>query len=212
MARRLPVYLLLDTSGSMCGEPIQSVNVGLQAMLSALRTDPQALDTVHLCVITFDAQVQVVAPLTPLDQVQLPEIRTPESGPTFLGRALELVCQCIDREVRKNTTDAKGDWMPLLFVMTDGSPSDLQVFREQVAEIKRRSFSKIIACAAGPKAKEAFLRELTDTVVSLDTMDSATFRQYFKWVSDTVSSGGRSVGAADGFALPPAPPEVQYVH
>ena len=29
--RRLPVYLLLDTSGSMQGEPIHAVNVGLQA-------------------------------------------------------------------------------------------------------------------------------------------------------------------------------------
>ena len=27
--RRLPVYILLDTSGSMKGEPIHSVNVGL---------------------------------------------------------------------------------------------------------------------------------------------------------------------------------------
>jgi uncharacterized protein YegL len=52
--RRLPVYLLLDTSGSMRGEPIQSVNVGLHAMLQALRQDPYALESVHLSVITFD--------------------------------------------------------------------------------------------------------------------------------------------------------------
>ncbi len=35
--RRLPVYLVIDTSGSMRGESIHSVNVGIQAMLSALR-------------------------------------------------------------------------------------------------------------------------------------------------------------------------------
>ena len=38
--RRLPVYLLIDTSGSMRGEPIESVKVGLEAMVSSLRQDP----------------------------------------------------------------------------------------------------------------------------------------------------------------------------
>lgn len=38
--RRLPVYLVIDTSGSMRGESIHSVNVGIQAMLSALRQIP----------------------------------------------------------------------------------------------------------------------------------------------------------------------------
>ena len=53
MDRRLPIYLLIDSSGSMRGEPIQSVNVGLSAMLSALRQDPYALETVYLSIITF---------------------------------------------------------------------------------------------------------------------------------------------------------------
>ena len=43
--RRLPVYLLIDTSGSMKGEPIESVKVGLEALVSSLRTNPYALDT-----------------------------------------------------------------------------------------------------------------------------------------------------------------------
>ena len=37
--RRLPVYLLIDTSGSMRGEAIASVNVGLNALISSLRKD-----------------------------------------------------------------------------------------------------------------------------------------------------------------------------
>jgi uncharacterized protein YegL len=40
MARRLPVYLLIDTSGSMKGEPIESVKVGIETMLNTLRKDP----------------------------------------------------------------------------------------------------------------------------------------------------------------------------
>ena len=45
MTRRLPVYILIDTSGSMKGEPIESVKVGLSDMIASLRLDPYALET-----------------------------------------------------------------------------------------------------------------------------------------------------------------------
>lgn len=210
--RRLPVYLLIDTSGSMKGEPIESVNNGLKSMLTFLRQDPFALESVYLSIITFDRKVEQILPLTELESVQLPNIVTPESGPTHLGEALELLCKTVDSEVTVNTLDQKGDWMPLLFIMTDGSPSDIQKFNEQVPEVKKRHFGSIIACAAGPKAKESYLLELTPDVVHLDTTDSATFQQFFKWVSSTVSVGNRSLGTTSEPILPPPPPEVQIVH
>jgi uncharacterized protein YegL len=58
--RRLPVYLLLDTSGSMSGEPIESVKNGMQVLVSALRQDPYALETAYLSVITFDGTARQV--------------------------------------------------------------------------------------------------------------------------------------------------------
>ena len=61
-ARRLPVYLLVDTSGSMRGEPIEALNVGLKAMEQALRRDPFALESVHLSLITFDVQAREIFP------------------------------------------------------------------------------------------------------------------------------------------------------
>lgn len=206
--RRLPVFILLDTSGSMRGEPIHSVNVGLQAMLSALRQDPYALESVWLSIIVFDIEAREILPLTPLDQVRLDEIIAPDSGATFLGAALELLIQRFDRNVKKSTADEKGDWRPLLFIMTDGSPSDLQSFRMAVPEIKRRNFGNIIACAAGPKARQEILRELTDRIVTLDTMDSASFSGFFKWVSASVSIGSSSAGMTAPTHLPPPPPEV----
>ncbi len=209
--RRLPVYILLDTSGSMRGEPIHSVNVGLQAMLSALRQDPYALESVHLSIITFDIEAREYLPLTPLEEVSLREIVSPDAGATFLGAALELLLQRVDRDVKKTTGDTKGDWRPLLFLMTDGSPSDMYAYREAIREIKNRNFGSILACAAGPKAKQDVLLELTDRVVTLDTMDSAAFSGFFKWVSASVAVGSSSAGISGQISLPPPPPEVQLV-
>lgn len=207
--RRLPVYILIDTSGSMMGEPIHSVNVGLQAMLSTLRQDPYALESVHLSIITFDIEARIFLPLTPLDQARISDIEV--KGATYMGAALNLLVECVDRDVRKSTPDSKGDWRPLMFLMTDGSPSDTQAYREAIPEIKKRNFGSILACAAGPKAKQDLLLELTDRVVTMDTMDAAAFSGFFKWVSASVAAGSSSAGMNGQVSLPPPPPEIQLV-
>lgn len=209
--RRLPVYLLIDTSGSMKGEPIEAVNAGLQTLVSSLRRDPQALETAFLSIITFDREARVVLPLTQVSDLQLPLIETPDSGPTMTGAALELVCQRVDQEVRVQSTDVKRDWKPLLFIMTDGSPSDRQKYVEMVQECKKRKFAAITACAAGMSAKIDALKDLATSIVSLDTCDGATFSQYFQWVSASISSGAQSVGVSSSLVLPPPPEAISIV-
>ncbi len=101
--------------------------------------------------------------------------------------------------------------MPLLFIMTDGKPSDLQLYREMIPEIKKRKWGAIIACAAGMSAKTEPLKELPDQVYSLDTVDSTAFRSFFKWVSDSIGVGNRSIGATSHLQLPPPPAEVNVI-
>lgn len=205
--RRLPVYFLLDTSGSMLGEPIQALNNALNGMIYSLRTDAQAQETLWISIVTFDREVKEIIPLTDLQSFQLPEITCPQSGPTNTGKGLELIYNKVITEIKKGTPEQKADWRPLLFVFTDGKPSDIQLYREYIPKIKQLNFGTIIGCAAGNLADDSMLKELCDTVVHIETADSTTLRQFFKWVSETIEQGNKSMGTTDQVNLPPAPNE-----
>lgn len=210
--RRLPVYLLLDTSGSMYGEPIEAVKNGVQVLVSTLRQDPYALETAYLSIITFDSSAQQLTPLTELSAFQQPNLQA--NGCTALGEALALLANKADQEVTKTTMEKKGDWKPLVFIMTDGEPTD--DLSKGLAEFKKRKWGMVVACAAGAGANTDTLKKITECVVSLDTADSATIKAFFKWVSASVSAGSMKVEetGADPTALselPPPPPEVNIV-
>ncbi len=209
--RRLPVYFLLDTSGSMYGEPIEALNNALSGMINTLRTDAQALDSLWISIITFDREVKEIVPLTELASFQLPSISCPQSGPTHTGLALEMLHKKVKSEIILGTANQKGDWKPLLFLFTDGKPSDIMLYREMIPQIKSINFGSIIACAAGHLADDSLLKELTDNVVHLDSADSATLKTFFKWVSETIEQGNKSQGTGETVALPPPPSEITIV-
>jgi uncharacterized protein YegL len=210
--RRLPVYLLLDTSGSMSGEPIEAVKNGVQVLVSTLRQDPYALETAYLSVITFDSVATQVCPLTELATFQSPNLVA--TGTTALGAALELLAQKISTEVTTTSAEVKGDWKPLIFIMTDGEPTD--DLNKGLQAIKSVKTGAIVACAAGHSANTNVLKQITEIVVQLDTADSATIKAFFKWVSASVSTGSQKVDSGQKEVvglddLPPPPPELNVV-
>ena len=210
--RRLPIFILLDTSGSMRGEPIESLRSGLKSLISSLKRDPYALETVALSIITFNSEVKVLVPLTMLEDFQLPVIEAPDTGATNIGEALELLLHQYDTEVVKTTPEKKGDWLPLAVIMTDGKPSDTALFKKMCAKIKTYKFARVVACAAGPSAKTEPLKEFTGEVAQLDTMDSNTFDKFWSWVSTAVSHQSQTVDSTQKEELPPPPLEIKLVY
>lgn len=210
--RRLPVYLLLDCSGSMFGEPIEAVKNGVQVLVSTLRQDPYALETAYLSIITFDSTAQQLTPLTELAAFQQPTIQA--SGSTALGAALSLLTQRAEQEVTKTTMEKKGDWKPLVFIMTDGEPTD--DIKKGIADFKKGRWGMVVACAAGANAKTDILKQITENVVALENTTGTAIKEFFKWVSASVSSGSMKVEETGSEAttlseLPPPPPEVNIV-
>ncbi|MDR1109519.1 MAG: VWA domain-containing protein [Deltaproteobacteria bacterium] len=210
--RKLPIYILIDTSGSMRGEPIEAVKAGLQSLFSGLKRDPHALESVQICVITFDREAKVILPMSELDNLRMPVIPPLESSPTNMGEALELMCQLYSKDVVKTSPTAKGDWLPLAVVMTDGSPSDTGLFNVMCEKLSSPSsiyrFARIIGCAAGPKAKTEPLKRFSTDVVSLETMDSNSFAKFWAWVSQSFTKHSQGTDMAMD-ELPPPPVEIK---
>jgi uncharacterized protein YegL len=210
--RRLPVYLLLDCSGSMTGEPIEAVRNGVQVMISSLRQDPQAIETAFISLITFNSTAKQIAPLTDLTSFQMPDIQA--SGTTSLGHALSVVSECIDKEVAVTSAESKGDWKPMVFIMTDGIPTD--DIQQGLTELNKRKTACVVACAAGNGADTSYLKQITDNVLSLDIADSQSIAKFFAWVtasigvsSTKVEDTGKEAGSLN--ELPPPPSELNIV-
>lgn len=210
--RRLPVYLLLDTSGSMTGEPMEAVKNGVQMMLHSLRQNPQAIETAYVSIITFDSEARQIVSLTDLASFQMVDIKP--SGTTSLGAALGLLADKLSTEVTKTTLEQKGDWKPMTFLMTDGIPTD--DWQAGYNKLKAVNKGLIVGCAVGSAADDKILKQITESVIRLDNADAESIGKFFQWVTDSISTtstkveeSGKEVTGLD--QLPPPPSELVIV-
>jgi uncharacterized protein YegL len=202
--RRLLIYILIDCSESMVGEPLDSVNQGLIQLVEDLRNDPVAVETAWLSLITFAGRARQVVPLTEITGFRPPSLTI---GPgTSLGAALRLVAQCINRDIRKSTPSQKGDWKPLVFLLTDGKPTDnwqdgLTNFRTDAKE------ANIIGIGCGEDADTDILKAITPNVLLMKSVTPGSFKAFFNWVSSsvrTVSVSASRDGKGGKMPLPPS--------
>jgi len=103
------------------------------------------------------------------------------------------------------TADQKGDWKPIVFLFTDGvptdSPSDLQAVITEWKQKWSRSANMVIV-SFGDATDATILAELTDNVLYFDNADLEAYKTFFKWVTASIKSSSMSVmNNAAGFEL-----------
>jgi uncharacterized protein YegL len=195
--RRLPVYLLLDCSESMAGDAIEAVSLGVNALLTDLRTDPQALETAYLSVITFSRTAKQEVPLTELLHFHPPKLSV-KTG-TALGAALRLLSECLKREVLRTTATTKGDYKPLVFILTDGQPTD--DWKSAAATLKSARDPKvanIYAIGCSTDVDFEVLYSITDTVLLMPDLSPDSLRKCFVWLSASVQTASASLEGSFG--------------
>ena len=163
--RRLPIYLLIDTSASMTGEPIAAVENGIEMLLTDLRDNPQALETAWLSVITFGGEAKQVVPLTSITEFKCPELIA--GGKNQFGSALKLVCDCREREIvekmhrNKNGTMKPRDWAPEVFIFSDEITNSREV-EDGIRSFKSVKWAGVAAVAAKDCADDTILKRIAD--------------------------------------------------
>ena len=214
--RRFPVYLLLDCSGSMSGAPIAALQHGVEQFQQEIAADEFARQSACIAVITFDSGARMVTPgLVEIDKFQPPTLTA--SGSTSLGAAFQVLQQSLNTDIKSPVRGGeKGDYKPLVFILTDGGPTDeWRTPRQMVADRQKQKVLNVITVGCGNGIDETTLKAIAIGPAFRMDDSSASFAKFFKWVSQSVSTLSKSFQSSPGeqpiaFAAPD-PQYIQYL-
>jgi len=204
---RCPVVLLLDTSSSMQGAPIQQLNRGLVEFKASIEQDSLAALRVEVAIITF-GPVRLEQDFVTMSQFSPPILSA--HGVTPMTEAIEYAINLV--EDRKETYRNQGVdyYRPWIFLITDGAPTDnngaatdswkraAQRVRQSVEERKL-----IFFCVAVESANINVLREISPVDRPPLRLRGLDFSSLFVWLSKSVSRVSSEKPGTGQVDLPP---------
>jgi uncharacterized protein YegL len=196
---RCACVLLLDTSGSMGGEPIAALNAGLQAFQKELQGDALASRRVEIAIVTFgNGGVQAAQDFVTAGQFTAPQLQA--GGDTPMGAAIHLALDMIKQ--RKATYKSNGVlyYRPWAFMITDGGPTD--EWQSAARRLKEEEAAKGVSFFA-VGVGGANMQRLGEVAVRTPLkLDGLKFVELFVWLSQSQKRVSASkVGEQTG--LPP---------
>lgn len=199
---RCPCVLLLDTSGSMQGTPIEALNEGLQVFKDDLIRDELAKKRVEVAIVSFDNQIKVVQDFVTVDQFESPLLSA--QGQTMMGTAINYALDMIAARKSDYRNSGITYYRPWVFMITDGEPqgeSDDMVQRASQRIQQEEENKRVAFFAVGVEgANMTRLGEIVQrTPVKLKGLD---FREMFIWLSASMQRVSHSQ-IDEQVALPP---------
>jgi uncharacterized protein YegL len=198
--RRLPIYFLIDVSESMVGDQIQLVEDGMATIIKAIKQDPHAIETVWVSIIVFAGQAKTLVPLQEIVSFYPPKF--PIGGGTSLSKGLGHLMFELRKNTVKTTFEQKGDWKPIVFLFTDGVPTDDT--KSVISEWKENwaKTANLVAISFGEETDAQILGELSENVLHFKNSTEEDYKKFFKWVTDSIKTSSISVeNNSSGFEL-----------
>jgi uncharacterized protein YegL len=204
-ARPLPVFLLIDTSGSM-DEPgkIDAVNQAVRIMVNTLADESGYQADLLLALITFgDKEAKVHQPLAPTGEVNFVPLTA--RGRTPMGGALRLLRGLIEDQ----TIVPSRAYRPTVLLVSDGIPTDdfeaaLEEFNTSPRASKVLRYSMIIGDDPGDEGAGVLRNFMgSENAVVFHAQEARDIRKAFKFVTMSVTARTRSA-TPDHQAVSPA--------
>ena len=205
-ARPLPVFILVDASGSMQGPKMDMLNNSLKEMIAALSNIEGAKGQIEICLIKISGNVEIVQPLVKVEEVVLPELHA--GGRTTIGKSIEDVIELIeDKSIVPDRA-----YTPIIILISDGIPTDItqEMYEkmplnkaqylewEPIKKLHNSERSKKcmrLSLGIGKDADFEMLKAFInkDNVPVIKAEEVPTIAKFFEWVTMSVSQ--RSVSA-----------------
>ena len=184
---RCPCLLLLDTSGSMAGEPITELNEGLHEFYNELQTDSLAIKRVEVALLTF-GPVRVISDFNTAECFFDPQLTA--EGDTPMGEAIRKGIELIRNRKDQYRANGISFYRPWIFLITDGAPTD--EWQSAAAMVREGEQNKAFAFFAigVQKADMKILRQIS--VRDPVRLQGLKFREFFQWLSNSMKSASRS--------------------